>query len=575
MSKKLEDSADEAAIVSLIYESIFTPRSWSGYVERDSTDGVGEEAEQSRLESSVERLPPRTLKSLVPYLEQALLLGGRTHEPGSASVAQPALLQELPLPVCVIADDLTVLSATAKAATILEHGSLLSRAGEKISASDEGLQKALANAVTAAIESAESQVFRGQAESGGEETFLTVPISWNSPQGAVRSAVLFLNLEQGAHDKLISSLQSVYELTPSEAEVTVLLAQGLSVEQIASNKSSSPNTVRTQLKSVFGKTQTSRQAELVSMVLSGPGTWLSLAGAADALPLEAQSDESHLLELDDGRMLSYGDYGPSDGTPVLMCHHLLGCRYERPEDPEVLRSLDIRLIVPERPGVGNSTAKERGSLFEWADDVRALVDHLEIERFYVIGFSSGGPHGAVCAITMSDRVIKLGLVASLMPVDELPDGISVSTTQRFVDGMARHWPSGLKRLLEMRYRRMLADPEASMTDFMEHGNGADAEMLSDPEMSRIRLRNLQVSSAVPREVFAQELILLSQPWGFSLADLEVPVLLWHGRQDDYFSADQAASVAAWLPQCRATISDDWGHFFIYQNWEAVLGELVS
>lgn len=56
-------------------------------------------------------------------------------------------------------------------------------------------------------------------------------------------------------------------LTPAEARVALLLARGLSVKDIASACQVSIHTVRVQLYRCFSKTQTHRQAELVSLVL--------------------------------------------------------------------------------------------------------------------------------------------------------------------------------------------------------------------------------------------------------------------------------------------------------------------
>lgn len=59
-----------------------------------------------------------------------------------------------------------------------------------------------------------------------------------------------------------------YGLTPAEARLAVLLAEGIDVETAAQQLSVSIQTIRSQLKSVFAKTNVSRQAELVARLLS-------------------------------------------------------------------------------------------------------------------------------------------------------------------------------------------------------------------------------------------------------------------------------------------------------------------
>ena len=68
----------------------------------------------------------------------------------------------------------------------------------------------------------------------------------------------------------IDSLVSVYNLTPSEAQVAISLANGHSIDEIANRSNHSAHTIRSQLKSVFRKTGVSRQSELIKLLLTGP-----------------------------------------------------------------------------------------------------------------------------------------------------------------------------------------------------------------------------------------------------------------------------------------------------------------
>jgi DNA-binding CsgD family transcriptional regulator len=61
-------------------------------------------------------------------------------------------------------------------------------------------------------------------------------------------------------------LAQTFGLSPAEAKVASLLAEGKSVEEIARAQAVLENTVRMQLKSVFAKTGTHRQGELIALV---------------------------------------------------------------------------------------------------------------------------------------------------------------------------------------------------------------------------------------------------------------------------------------------------------------------
>ena len=65
-----------------------------------------------------------------------------------------------------------------------------------------------------------------------------------------------------------AALKSVYDLTDRQVDITTMLADGLTITDIAKRGSISLGTTRNHIKATFGKTGTSRQAELVRLVLS-------------------------------------------------------------------------------------------------------------------------------------------------------------------------------------------------------------------------------------------------------------------------------------------------------------------
>lgn len=60
-------------------------------------------------------------------------------------------------------------------------------------------------------------------------------------------------------------LTEIFPLTPAEAEVAAMAAEGLSREEIAARRNTTPHTVNSQFKSIFGKTDVKREAELVAL----------------------------------------------------------------------------------------------------------------------------------------------------------------------------------------------------------------------------------------------------------------------------------------------------------------------
>ncbi|MBI2333601.1 MAG: alpha/beta hydrolase [Chloroflexi bacterium] len=89
------------------------------------------------------------------------------------------------------------------------------------------------------------------------------------------------------------------------------------------------------------------------------------------------------MRLADGRMLGYDEHGPSNGAPVFYFHGTPSSRVEFSlfASEEMLQSLNIRLIAPDRPGMGLSGYQSNRRITDWTKDVIALAGHLKINRF--------------------------------------------------------------------------------------------------------------------------------------------------------------------------------------------------
>lgn len=63
-----------------------------------------------------------------------------------------------------------------------------------------------------------------------------------------------------------------------------------------------------------------------------------------------------------------------------------------------------------------SSPKPKRRLLDWPADVRELVRHLELERYYIIGVSAGGPYALACAHEPAENeLLGLGIVAGMGP----------------------------------------------------------------------------------------------------------------------------------------------------------------
>ena len=62
-----------------------------------------------------------------------------------------------------------------------------------------------------------------------------------------------------------------------------------------------------------------------------------------------------VMRLSDGRTLGYSDLGDPAGFPVVYCHGGLSSRVDAGSADSPARAAGIRLLAPDRPGIGLST----------------------------------------------------------------------------------------------------------------------------------------------------------------------------------------------------------------------------
>jgi DNA-binding CsgD family transcriptional regulator len=142
------------------------------------------------------------------------------------------------------------------------------------SADDAALRRAIASTVEAAVANRliETAVLSVTRRSGSRPfPVLVSPLRPHSGEPTWTDAVVVIyvsDLETGVLRRR-EALRELYGLTEAETQLVELLCQGSSLDEAAGARGVTMNTARSQLKQVFAKTHTSRQSELVRLVISG------------------------------------------------------------------------------------------------------------------------------------------------------------------------------------------------------------------------------------------------------------------------------------------------------------------
>jgi pimeloyl-ACP methyl ester carboxylesterase len=109
--------------------------------------------------------------------------------------------------------------------------------------------------------------------------------------------------------------------------------------------------------------------------------------------------------------------GPEEGIPVLFIHGNCASALHWEETMLALPE-GYRGIAPDLRGYGWTEAlpvdATRG-LGEWSDDLQALVEALDLERFHLVGHSMGGGVAMRYTIDHPERVLSLTLADTVSP----------------------------------------------------------------------------------------------------------------------------------------------------------------
>lgn len=275
------------------------------------------------------------------------------------------------------------------------------------------------------------------------------------------------------------------------------------------------------------------------------------------------------FQLPDGRKLGYDERGPWDGKPLFYFHGSPSSRVESMLyiSDELLQLLGVRLIVPDRPGMGLSDFQPNRRILDFPKDVLALADHLNIERFSALAYSLGGPYGLACAFSIPERLTKVGIVSgsAMFTEPELMKNINEGT-RKFLT-MPRESPFASRLFLGMMMGLM---PRLAPKQFIAGAASVLPEtdraiVDSDPEFQKGFIRMVcEATRQGTRGAFHESLLSVTER-GFRLEDVQMPILLWHGEQDQNIPVEMARYVDSVIPKCEAKFYPNEGHLSLFKK----------
>jgi pimeloyl-ACP methyl ester carboxylesterase len=286
-----------------------------------------------------------------------------------------------------------------------------------------------------------------------------------------------------------------------------------------------------------------------------------------------------VIQLYDGALVAFQEYGDPTGRPVIFCHGWPSSRTMAQLADEPARVLGIRIISPDRPGINGSSMQTDRKLADWPQLLQRLVDHFGISEFRMLAISGGAPYAYATAVTLPERVRAIAVVGGVIPFAELQNLKGLLPLYRWMLAFYRTHPQLL------RWSFHLARPFLSFRAPIRLRplllkmlllRSCDAASLRDNAAFEAIFESQRRAWRGSAEGVMADAQIYAQPWGFAAEDVRVPVRLWHGKEDRAFAVRLAQAFANRLPDCKARFIENEGHYSLpIRHMREILQDLIS
>ena len=257
--------------------------------------------------------------------------------------------------------------------------------------------------------------------------------------------------------------------------------------------------------------------------------WMSIPDAPE-MPAAVTSGTASVNGID----MYHAIYGDADGTPILMIHG--GLAHADVWSAQVTDLMaDYKVIVADTRGHGRST--NDGSDYRYgllAADYLALLDHLDVDKVHLVGWSDGANIGYAISQTNPERLASHFAHAGNVTLDGVDP--SVETNEVF---------GGYVGMMAADYGEMSATPD-----------GFDAFLGGVATMWET-----------------------SKPGGVdALKSVTVPTLVVQSEFDEAILMDHSKSIAALIPSASLLVLEGVSHFASFQapeEYTAAIREFIE
>jgi pimeloyl-ACP methyl ester carboxylesterase len=248
----------------------------------------------------------------------------------------------------------------------------------------------------------------------------------------------------------------------------------------------------------------------------------------------------------DGRRVAYSEHGDPAGEPVFFLHGTPDSRIGKQYLGRPAAQRGLRVICPDRPGIGGSDPQPGRTVAGYAADLLRLADALDVDRFAVVGYSGGGPYALSCAAGCGPRLTGTALMAGVGPLDDRPgacDGLSAGDLE-LLDHALNHPARGAWAL---RLERLATRAVPTLALRQLSGELADPDRAVLDTTGRAVLESFVEALRPGPAGTLEDYRLWARPWGLDWSAVTGAVHVFQGDADRMVPMHHAEDVVARLP----------------------------
>jgi len=260
-----------------------------------------------------------------------------------------------------------------------------------------------------------------------------------------------------------------------------------------------------------------------------------------------------------GGVVGVYDYGDPAGSPVFAFHGTPSCGagFDWTDGPA--RERAIRVIAPDRPGVGLTSRDHSYIVADYPAMVGALADALDIDRFAVWGYSGGGPYAVACAARLPGRVTAAAVAAGMGELGVWAKPDEFERTDRQLLALCTKAPPVARVVLGAAGFLARRAPKTALKSFEKELIAPDLAVIAtlpppDETVALFTQAFLRGASGVVADYRA-----LAQPWGVALDAITAPFTVFHGDADSMVPLRHGEELAARVPGARLVVWPGEGH----------------